>query len=256
MTEPQPEQQQLLAFKTMLAEATSTVIFTGAGISTDSGIPDFRSDTGLWTKMKPIQFQDFMASEAVRQTAWQRKFENHASIESAQPNQGHRCVADLVKQGKATAVITQNIDNLHQKSGVPDDYVIELHGNSTYAACLGCGKRYELADLQVQFEKKGQVAPCITCRSLIKTATISFGQPMPILEVKRAEEATATCDLFVVLGSSLVVHPAASLPEIAKLKGAKLVIINREETPLDAIADLVIQDGISQVMSFALGQNQ
>lgn len=256
MTQMSTGSHQLLTFKTLLNESKSTAVFTGAGISTDSGIPDFRSDTGLWTRMKPIQFQDFIASEAVRQEAWQRKFDNQAIIDNAKPNQGHLCVAKLARQGKVIAVITQNVDGLHQQSGIPDSQVIELHGNSTYAACLACGKRYELDDLQAQFEKQGCVLPCAICRGLVKTATISFGQSMPVLAVKRAEEAIQACDFCLVLGSSLVVHPAASLPVIAKQAGAKLAIINRDETPLDDIADLVIRDSISQVLSFAMGQNE
>ncbi len=240
----------------MLDSAQRIVFFTGAGISTESGIPDFRSPgTGLWTKMKPIQFQDFIASDSIRQESWRRRFSGERVIENAKPNKGHEAIAQLIRHGKASSVITQNVDNLHQNSGIEPSQIIELHGNATYAKCLDCGRRYELADLERQFTEMGRVAPCAECDGIIKGATISFGQSMPEREMRRAQEQTVQCDLFVVVGSSLVVYPAAGFPELAKELGAKLAIVNREPTPLDRIADLVVHREIGPTLSFAVGIN-
>jgi NAD-dependent deacetylase len=243
------------ALRRLIDEARRVAIFTGAGISTESGIPDFRGTNGVWTKMQPILFQDFVASPEARRETWRRRFASEDTMRAAQPNRGHRAVAMLVRQGKAHAVITQNIDGLHQASGIPEAQVIELHGNSTYAHCLDCGTRYELGALRVAFERDGDMPACTACGGLVKTATISFGQSMPEEPMRRAQAETLAADLFIVLGSSLVVYPAAGFPEIAKRQGARLVIVNRQETPLDAIADLVVQDGIGDVMGGALGVN-
>jgi NAD-dependent deacetylase len=240
----------------MLDAAQRIVFFTGAGISTESGIPDFRSPgTGLWTKMKPIMFQDFIGSESVRQESWRRLFTGDRVITKAKPNKGHEAIAKLIRNGKAAAVITQNVDNLHQNSGIDPGQVIELHGNVTYAKCLDCDVRYELAQLERQFVDTGRVAPCAECGGIVKTATISFGQSMPEREMRWAQQQTVQCDLFVVVGSSLVVYPAAGFPELAKELGARLVIINREPTPLDSIADLVLHREIGPTLSFAVGIN-
>jgi NAD-dependent deacetylase len=239
----------------MLAAAWSAVVFTGAGISTESGIPDFRSPGGIWTRMAPIDFQDFMASEEMRREAWRRRFAMEDTFRAAAPNRGHRAVATLARRGTVSAVITQNIDGLHQASGVPDRQVIELHGNTTYAACLDCGERHELAPIREAFERDGTLPLCVQCEGLVKTATISFGQAMPVLAMQRAEQATRAADLFIVLGSSLVVYPAAGFPEMAKYNGAKLVIVNREETGLDRFADLVVHESIGDTMGDAVGVN-
>lgn len=239
----------------MIEKARRVVFFTGAGISTESGIPDFRGPSGTWTRVRPIMFQDFVASPEARREAWRRRFDSDPVMRAAQPNRGHRAVAMLVRQGKASAVITQNIDGLHQASGVPEAQVIELHGNSTYAHCLDCGKRYEIGPLRAAFERDGDVPDCAACGGLVKTATISFGQAMPEEAMERARRETLAADLFIVLGSSLVVYPAAGFPEIAKRNGARLAIVNRQETPLDDIADLVVRDGIGEVMGGAVGIN-
>ncbi len=242
--------------RTMLDAARRIVVFTGAGISTESGIPDFRSPgTGLWTKIKPIQFQDFVASEAVRQESWRRRFSGERLMENAKPNKGHEAVAKLVADGKCTAVITQNVDNLHQDSGIPESQIVELHGNASFATCLTCHTRYELADLEEQFKATQRVAPCGRCGGIIKGATISFGQSMPEREMERARQHTLACDLFMVVGSSLSVYPAAGFPEYAKQRGARLVIVNREETPLDPIADLVLHREIGPSLSYVVGIN-
>ncbi|MGI9409524.1 MAG: SIR2 family NAD-dependent protein deacylase [Hyphomicrobiaceae bacterium] len=235
--------------RALLDACERAVVFTGAGISTESGIPDFRSPGGIWTKMAPIEFQDFMASEEMRREAWRRKFAVDADIRDAAPNVGHHAVAELVRRGTVSAVITQNIDNLHQNSGVPADKVIELHGNTTYATCLDCSERHELEVIKQSFLGRDELPSCRKCGGIVKTATISFGQAMPVGPMERAEEETFACDLFIAIGSSLVVYPAASFPIVAKKNGANLVILNREETPLDGYADLIINDEIGPTMS-------
>ena len=238
--------------RSMIEECKRGVVFTGAGISTESGIPDFRSPGGIWTKYQPIQFQDFLASEEMRRESWRRKFATDDIMKKAEPNKGHIAVAKLVQKGKVASVITQNVDGLHQISGVPDDIVIELHGNATYAACLDCQERYELDEIRKVFEKDENLPICKRCGGIVKTATISFGQAMPVEEMKRAQSETLACDLFLAMGSSLVVYPAAGFPELAKRNGARLVIINRDPTGLDDAADLVIHGEIGSTLSQAV----
>jgi NAD-dependent deacetylase len=234
----------------MIAQSRRVVFFTGAGISTESGIPDFRSPGGVWSKMKPIYFQEFVGSRAKRREAWTRVFDRTAGWTGAAPNAGHRALAKLVREGPA-AVITQNVDNLHQDAGTPADRVIELHGNASYAKCLDCERRYEIEALRPIWEADAEIT-CEVCGGLIKTAVISFGQAMPETEMLRAREEARLCDLFVVLGSSLVVYPAAGLPMIAKQNGARLVIVNREPTEQDGHADLVLNVEIGPLMSKTL----
>ncbi len=233
----------------MVREARRVVVFTGAGISTESGIPDFRSPGGVWSKIQPIYFDEFVQSEEKRREAWNRVFSGVLGWVGAKPNAGHYAVARLVAQGKVASVITQNVDNLHQESGVPADRVIELHGNATYAKCLDCELRHELEVLKQSFIGRGEIPQCRDCGGLVKTATISFGQSMPVAEMARAERETLACDLFLVLGSSLVVYPAAGFPLTAKRNGARLAIVNREATEQDAFADLVLHDEIGPVMT-------
>ncbi len=234
-------------FADLIAQARQTVFFTGAGISTESGIPDFRSPGGVWSKMKPIYFQEFVADRTKRREAWDRVFNGIAGWTGAAPNDGHRAVAGLIGAGYGDAVITQNVDNLHQDAGAPADKVIELHGNASFAKCLDCERRYELGELRPRWQA-GVEIDCVACGGLIKTAVISFGQPMPEHEMARAMAEAQTCDLFVVLGSSLVVYPAAGLPLMAKAAGAGLVIVNREPTEMDEAADLVLNTEIGLLM--------
>jgi NAD-dependent deacetylase len=224
------------------------VIFTGAGMSTESGIPDFRSPGGIWTKMQPIAFQDYLSDPGARRLSWQRRLEMEETWNTVTPNSGHRAVAELVARGKASHVITQNIDGLHQQSGVPDARLVELHGSTRYAKCLDCGTRIEIPEVLAHFTAHGDAPACAHCGGLVKTATISFGQPMPEDEMARADAAVRACDLMLVLGSSLVVYPAAGFPLQAKRQGAGLVILNREETPLDGYADLVINAEIGPTL--------
>ncbi len=237
----------------MIRVAERVVVFTGAGISTESGIPDFRSPGGVWSKMKPIMFQDFVASRDARREAWTRVFNKTAGWTGASPNAGHYAVANLVKAGKVTSVITQNVDNLHQESGVPVDKVIEVHGNASYAKCLQCGKRYEFDALRPKWEADEDIT-CMFCTGLVKSATISFGQAMPEVEMERATEEALLADLFLVLGSSLVVYPAAGLPIVAKKAGSRLAIVNREETDLDPYADLVLNTDIGPLMTAVMAR--
>ncbi len=237
----------------LIAQARRAIVFTGAGISTESGIPDFRSPGGIWTRMAPIDFADFLASEEARRETWRRRFAMEEMFAAALPNRGHRAVAELVRRGKAAAVVTQNIDGLHQASSIPAERVIELHGNTTYAHCLDCARRYELDAIRAAFERDETAPFCEHCGGWVKTATISFGQTMPAAAMRRAETETIASDLFIVAGSSLVVYPAAAFPELAKRYGASLVIVNREPTPLDAIADLVLHRAIGPTLGAAVG---
>src|ERR1700742_1248900 len=168
-----------------LRESRSALVFTGAGISTESGIPDFRSPGGIWAKYRPIDFSEFVASKEARRESWRRRFGSAEVLDSAKPKRGHRAIAELVRQRRVAAVITQTIDGLHQASGVPDEQVIELHGNTMYAKCLSCERRYELAEMRVRFEASGEAPEC-GCGGVIKTGTISFGQAMPEREMRRA----------------------------------------------------------------------
>jgi NAD-dependent deacetylase len=247
-----PLDPALTAFARLIADAERIVLFTGAGISTESGIPDFRSPGGVWTKQRPIEFADFMRSDEARRETWRRRFEMEATLGEARPNRGHRAVGELIRRGAAGAVITQNIDGLHQLSGVPDDRVIELHGNTTYAHCLDCGQRYEIADLRVDFERDRLVPHC-ACGGWVKTATVSFGQAMPVEAMQRAEHETLRADLFIAIGSSLVVYPAAGFPEVAKRNGARLVILNLQATGLDEMADLVLHRPIGEALGAVVG---
>ena len=234
----------------MVEGAAVVVPFTGAGISTECGIPDFRSPGGIWTKMKPIEFSDFLASQEMRDESWRRRFAMEEQFGGAKPGRGHRALASLYKAGKIPGIITQNIDNLHQSSGFSAEDVVELHGNTTYAICLDCAKRYELSWVKQSLAQSGGRSPeCTVCDGYIKTATVSFGQSMPELAMRRAQELTESCDLFLAIGSSLVVWPAAGFPLAAKRNGARLVIINRDETEFDGIADLVLHDDIGTVLA-------
>ena len=239
----------------LIEDARRAVVFTGAGISTESGIPDFRSPTGIWSQTTPIYYEEFLASEEARIESWRRKFLIDRDIVDASPNRGHRAVAKLVRVGKVASVITQNIDNLHQESGVPAEKVIELHGNGSYAKCVACATRHELAPIREAFEQDGAPPACTECGAPVKTATISFGQAMPEKEMKRARRETLACDLFLAIGSSLVVYPAAGFPVLARESGSTLVILNREATDLDGIADLVLNREIGPTLGEAANVN-
>ena len=238
----------------LIEESRVIVPFTGAGISTECGIPDFRSPGGLWTRNQPIQFEDFLASQEMRDESWRRRFAMEESFAAAMPGRGHQALASLYRAGKIPGLVTQNIDNLHQASGIDAADVVELHGNTTYALCLDCEKRYELPWVRKKFESGGRRAPDCECGGYIKTATVSFGQAMPAVAMQRAEDLTRACDLFLAIGSSLVVWPAAGFPLMAKRNGAALVIINREPTEFDEVADLVVHNDIGAVLAPFIAQ--
>jgi NAD-dependent deacetylase len=237
-----------------IVNAKRVVVFVGAGLSTESGIPDFRSPGGLWDKYDPedFYFQNFISKETAREKYWQMATEMYASMRDAQPNAGHFAISELEKLGKLDCLITQNIDGLHFKAGNSMDRVLELHGTAMHVACLSCKKRYERDGIQERIAK-GEKAPlCENCGGILKPATISFGQSMPMQETAEASERSEICDLFIVIGSSLLVHPAAHMPVIAKRGGAKLVIINRDETPCDTMADIVVNGPAGPTMAAIL----
>ena len=233
----------------MLRDAKKIVVFTGAGVSTESGIPDFRSPGGIWTRYDPDEFlyHKFLSSEETRKKYWAFSRDFWPLIRDAKPNPAHYAIAELWRMGKLDCVITQNVDGLHQRAGVPDERVIELHGTAWWVKCLDCGKRYEREEIHRRIEGGEEVPRCDECGGILKPATISFGEPMPYDETREAERRSAECDLFIVAGSSLVVYPAANMPLIAKRSGAQLIILNLAPTPQDDIADLIIRGKVGEV---------
>ncbi len=239
------------ALSDLLEQSEFVVAFTGAGISTESGIPDFRGKDGIWTKVQPIEFQDFISSEEMRREYWRRKSSFDSVMDRALPNDGHKALKTLHDRGKLKRVVTQNVDGLHQASGVPAEDVIELHGNATYAACLSCKKRYECEPIVAALRERDELPVC-DCGGIIKTATISFGQPMPEQEMAEAEDLAKRADLLLVIGTSLVVYPAAMLPRLTKQAGGRLAILNRDPTDYDGVADLVLHEEIGPTLSAAV----
>ncbi len=235
------------------AEGGNNVVFTGAGISTESGIPDYRSKGGLWDRFRPVYFDEFMSSKDARIEYWRRKTELYHDLVNAQPNPAHRALVTLYNQGLLEAVITQNIDNLHQKAGLPDEKIVELHGNTLRVRCMRCDAIYPLDEIQPRIEA-GDLAPECACGGYLKPDTISFGQAMPVEAVQKATELASSCDLFLVIGSTLLVQPAAMMPSYAKQHGAFLAILNLSTTPYDNDCDLLIQAKAGAVMSDLLRQ--
>jgi NAD-dependent deacetylase len=230
-----------------LTESSCAVAFTGAGISTESGIADFRSPGGIWSRYQPVLFRDFLKSEDARRQYWKMKKEGYYELKMAKPNDGHRALARLEAAGKIIAVITQNIDGLHQDAG--SRRVLELHGTSRYCLCLECDARFDPDEIQKSLEAGVEIPLCEHCGGLLKSATISFGQSLPSDVLAEAFDLSMSTDLILALGSSLVVEPAASIPLQAKNNGARLVIINRAETPLDGLADVVVHQSIGTILS-------
>lgn len=236
-----------------IADARRIVGFTGAGISTESGIPDFRSPNGIWARNRIIDFHEFLTSEEGRIEYWRQKVESWPAMRKARPNAGHRAFVQLHRQGRLDSLVTQNIDGLHQRSGLPGEKVLEVHGTTTEAVCLSCGDRIT-SDEACRRVRDGDKAPrCRDCGGLLKPATISFGQSMPTDVMQAAYRAAERCDMLIVVGSSLVVEPAASIPRVAKCAGARLVIVNREPTPLDDIADSVVRGEIGEALPTMVG---
>jgi len=230
------------------AESESVVVFTGAGISTESGIPDFRSPGGIWSKYRTIYYEEFMARADARREYWQQKAEAHRDFADAEPNAGHRVIAEWEAAGTIRGVVTQNIDGLHQIAG--NKNVLELHGTARYIRCQDCSARYEADPLVAEFLDSKRVPACRECNAgRLKHATVSFGQALPIEALQQAIAWCKRADLLFAIGSSLVVSPAADLPALTKHHGGRLVIINRDPTPLDAIADCVVNDSIGEALA-------
>ncbi|QDU95256.1 SIR2 family NAD-dependent protein deacylase [Lignipirellula cremea] len=229
-----------------LKTAKRVVAFTGAGISTESGIPDFRSPGGIWATSQPVYYDQFLASATARHEYWRQKSIAHRDFASSQPNIGHRLLAAWEKSGRLQAVITQNIDGLHQQAG--SKMVWELHGTARQIGCLGCAARFDADPLVEQFLREETPPVCPHCGGLLKHATISFGQQLDTQVVNAAVKLSQQADLFLAIGSSLVVEPAATLPLLAKQHGAALVILNRDPTPHDHLADLVLHQGIGETL--------
>ncbi|MFO1148818.1 MAG: Sir2 family NAD-dependent protein deacetylase [Alsobacter sp.] len=247
-------EQGSAALAERLGQSRRIVALTGAGLSTECGVPDFRSPGSPWRIHKPIGFAEFLAGAETRREAWRRKFAMDDLYQGVQPGKGHHALVDLARRGLLHRVVTQNIDNLHQVSGLPGDRLVELHGNGSYAACLSCGERHELAPIRERFEREREPASCAICGGIVKSATIAFGQAMPEAALRAAVEAASACDLMLVLGSSLVVQPAARLPLLAAGRGATLVIANREPTPLDEAADLVLRADVGSLLQQAVAK--
>jgi len=245
--EAMPTDQQVLA--QWLSDSSRAVAFTGAGISTESGIPDFRSPGGVWSQSKPVYYDEFLQSAEARREYWRQKSITHFEFVKAVPNDGHRVLADWESSGRIVALITQNIDGLHQEAGSRN--ILELHGTAREVNCLSCQARFPADPWVKSFLETKDPPDCPECGGLLKHATISFGQSLDSETISRAATFSSECNLFLAIGSSLVVHPAAGLPELAKNSGAKLVIINRDTTPLDYLADLVIREPIGATLSGA-----
>lgn len=234
----------------MIKDAEKVLVFGGAGLSTESGISDFRSPGGVWEKYDPSEFyyQNFISSEKAREKYWIMSTEFYGTMKDALPNRAHLAIKSLEDSGKLLAVVTQNIDHLHHKAGNSPDKIIEIHGTAFSVSCLDCGKKYDRDEIQGRLKSGVKVPYCDDCSGILKPDTISFGQAMPEDKMARAIAYAGECNLCIVLGSSLVVHPAASVPVYAVQNGAKLMIINREETPLDGEADLVIHESVSEAL--------
>ena len=239
----------------MITEAQKTLVFTGAGLSTESGIPDFRSPGGVWDKYDPsdFYFHKIMSDEKAREKYWQMSTEFYETMKDALPNRAHLAIKVLEERGKLLSIVTQNIDHLHHKAGNSPDKIIEIHGTAFSVSCLSCGKKYDRNEIQTRLQSGLKVPYCDDCSGILKPDTISFGQSMPEDKMSRAMMHARECDLCIVLGSSLVVYPAASVPVHAVQHGANLIIINRDKTPLDDQANLVVHGSVSKALGQMVG---
>ncbi len=235
-------------FRELLDASERIVGFTGAGISTESGIPDYRSKGGIWDRYQPVYYDEFVRSEEKRRLYWRRRLEMWPSIRDATPNEGHRFFVDLYRDGRLLGVITQNIDGLHEKSGLPDDIVVNLHGTALEVRCLECGYTQPSEEVSHTIDLDHGTPRCPKCNGLVKPATISFGQSLDRRMLERSNELAESCDLLIVMGSTLIVYPAAGIPAVAKQHGAALAIISRSGTPYDDEADFRSHEGIGQLV--------
>jgi len=233
-------------FAAKIRESDEIVVFTGAGISTESGIPDFRSPGGIWTRYRPVTFQEYMTSESARIEAWKRRLDGWEQYKNAKPNVGHHFIQALSLKEKLIGLITQNVDGLHSMAGLADDKIVELHGSNRKILCMGCAKEFAPEPIINSLVGDFASPKCDSCGGILKSATVSFGQAMPEQAMRVAQEWTEQAEVFIVMGSSLQVQPAASFPEWAKRNGALLAIINREEGPLDGLADFVHNGSIGE----------
>ena len=238
---------QIEELANLIKNSNRAIILTGAGISTDSGLPDFRSDNGFWKSNKPIYFNDFIKNEQSRILSWKRNIELNNLLEKINPNDGHRFVSKLLDLNEDNFLITQNIDGLHQRVFQKNTNIIEIHGNATSAKCLECKKEYSLKIFHQAARNDEPIPTCHDCSGLIKVATISFGQPMNPVNMEKAVASAVNSSLMIVLGSSLVVQPVAGLPKIALENGGRLIICNLQTTPYDQHADLVMHEKIENV---------
>jgi NAD-dependent deacetylase len=234
----------------LIINAKKLVVFSGAGISTESGIPDFRSPGGIWSRFDPDDFtyQKFVADPESRRKQWRMLGEGHLTTQ-AQPNLAHYAVAELDEMGRLDCVITQNVDNLHQKAGVPAEKVFELHGNMQWAVCLSCGRRYPFERIKLRLDKGEEIPDCEACHGMLKPSAVFFGEQLPQDVLTEASRRASACDLFIVVGSTLVVYPAAQMPVYAVQAGARLVIINLSSTPMDGEAAVLINAKAGEAMS-------
>jgi len=234
----------------LITTSKKIVVLTGAGISTESGLPDFRSKDGFWTKNKPIQFQEFINDKGKQRLSWNRNIELQKILREINPNIGHAFVEKIINlNNKENFLITQNIDGLHQRSGISEEKIVEIHGNAIEAKCLNCEKKANILDFHAAIESNTPLPKCVNCNGIVKVATISFGQPMNENDMLRASRVSSQCDLMIVMGSSLSVMPAGQIPNLSIQSGAKLIILNREETIYDSIADIVINDELKIICS-------
>src|SRR5262245_2280861 len=237
---------ELNEFAARLKESHAVVFFTGPGISTESGVPEFRSPGGVWTKYQPVLFQDFLASEAARVQHWQLKKATYELFKTVKPNLGHHAICQFEDRGQLLGLITQNIDGLHKMAGTSETKLVELHGTDRWVTCLRCAKRYQPQDVYEDWHEALPAPTCDSCGGYLKSANVSFGQSMPIEAMQRAQAWSEKADVFIVIGSSLQVQPAATFPVIAKRSGALLAIVNRDPTPIDDIADFVHNGAIGE----------
>jgi NAD-dependent deacetylase len=234
----------------LITAARKLVVFSGAGISTESGIPDFRSPGGIWSRFDPEDFtyQKFVSDPEARRKQWRMLGEGHLTT-NAQPNPAHYAIAELDRMGKLDCVITQNVDNLHHKAGVPAEKVFELHGNVQWAVCLSCGRRYPFERIKARWEGGEEIPDCEECGGMLKPDAVLFGEALPQEVLAEASRRSSDCDLFIVVGSTLIIYPAAYMPVYAVRAGARLVIVNLSDTPLDAQADVLIRARAGEAMS-------
>jgi NAD-dependent deacetylase len=238
----------------LIADAEALVAFTGAGISTESGIPDFRSPGGIWNRYKPIDYQSFLASEEARREYWRRGRNTYAVIREARPNAAHLALVELERRGKLELLITQNIDGLHTAAGSSPERTIELHGTAHKVYCMTCGTEESRDSIGARLDAGEEIPACRVCGGILRAATVAFGEPLPQEPLRRAVEAARRADLFLIIGSSLVVNPAAQLPQIAADAGAYVAILNQTPTPLDGLAQLIVRGSAAEVMGRVMGR--